>query len=204
MYLSLVLKSLLVGCINALPAGPASLVCIRRTIVSGPKDGMVSGLGMALADALYVIAARSTVGPLHELVAARCARMIPITGMIVIAVGLKILRTRPHVLPDEKVRRHARGLLASTFLLSLTNLSMLVSLPLLFSALRMNETGPHAVIMAITVVSVLTGSMAWWSVATQVVGRVRCATKDVFELACRLPGVALIIVGVVSLSALLN
>jgi len=204
MYLSLVLKSLLVGCINALPAGPASLVCIRRTIVGGPRDGMVSGLGMALADAFYVIAARSSVGPVHELIVAKTARMVPITSMIVIAVGLKILRTRPRLLPDEKVRRHGTGLLASTFLLSLTNLSMLISLPVLFAALRMDETGPRTVAVAVTVVSVLTGSMAWWSVATQVVGRARCATKDVFELACRLPGVALIIVGVVSLSALLK
>ncbi|HKF55925.1 MAG TPA: hypothetical protein VKJ45_10785, partial [Blastocatellia bacterium] len=92
----------------------------------------------------------------------------------------------------------------STFLLSLTNLSMLISLPVLFAVLRMDETGPRTLAVALTVVSVLTGSMAWWSVATQVVGRARCATKDVFELACRLPGVALIIVGVVSLSALLK
>jgi len=165
---------------------------------------MVSGLGMALADAFYVIAARSSVGPVHELIVAKTARIVPITSMIVIAVGLKILRTRPRLLPDEKVRRHGTGLLASTFLLSLTNLSMLISLPVLFAALRMDETGPRTVAVAVTVVSVLTGSMAWWSVATQVVGRARCATKDVFELACRLPGVALIIVGVVSLSALLK
>jgi len=164
---------------------------------------MVSGLGMALADALYVIAARSSLGPFHELVAAQSARIVPIAGVIIIAAGLKILGNKPQALPDEKVRRRRRGLLASTFLLSLTNLSMLVSLPVLFAALRINETGPDTVAVTVTVVSVLTGSMVWWSVATQVVGRVRCAPKDVFELACRLPGVALIIVGAFSLSALL-
>ena len=202
MYLSLVLKSLLVGCINALPAGPASIVCIRRTIVGGRRDGMLSGLGMALADALYVIAARSSLGPVHELVAAQSARMVPIAGVIIIVAGLKILGNKPRALPDEKLRRRGKGLLASAFLLSLTNFSMLVSLPVLFAALRINETGPHTVAVVVTVVSVLTGSMVWWSVATQVVGLARCATKDVFELACRLPGFALIIVGVVSLLAL--
>jgi threonine/homoserine/homoserine lactone efflux protein len=203
MYLSLVLKSLLVGCINALPAGPASIVCIRRTIIRGRMAGMVSGLGMALADALYVIAARTPQGPLQHLVAAETSRVVPLAGLVVIAAGFKILRSKPSVLPDEKVRRNFKGLLASTFLLSVTNFSMLVSLPVLFAALRMNETGPHAIAVGVTVVSVLSGSMAWWSVATQLVGRARCAASEVFELACRLPGIALIIVGVASLSALL-
>ncbi len=47
------LKGLGIGLALAAPVGPMSILCIRRTLRDGPLFGIVSGLGIASADAAY-------------------------------------------------------------------------------------------------------------------------------------------------------
>ena len=47
------LKGMVVGVAVSAPIGPASILCIRRTINRGFFWGMVSGLGVAVADTFY-------------------------------------------------------------------------------------------------------------------------------------------------------
>jgi threonine/homoserine/homoserine lactone efflux protein len=53
MDLSLALKGVLIGLSVAAPIGPMSMLTMRRTIDRGLAAGLVSGLGIALADATY-------------------------------------------------------------------------------------------------------------------------------------------------------
>ncbi len=53
MDLGLPIRGLAAGLIIAAPVGPVNVLCIQRTIEKGWKSGVVSGLGAALADALY-------------------------------------------------------------------------------------------------------------------------------------------------------
>lgn len=53
MDLSFWLKGLLLGFSIAAPVGPIGVLCIRRTLVDGRLNGLVSGLGAATADAFY-------------------------------------------------------------------------------------------------------------------------------------------------------
>jgi len=46
-------RGLALGFAVAAPVGPMSLLCIRRTLVGGFSAGVLSGLGVATADALY-------------------------------------------------------------------------------------------------------------------------------------------------------
>ena len=49
----LFLKSALIGLSIAAPVGPIGLLCIQRTLDHGPRVGLATGLGAAVADALY-------------------------------------------------------------------------------------------------------------------------------------------------------
>jgi threonine/homoserine/homoserine lactone efflux protein len=203
MYPSLIFKCLLIGLINALPAGPAAIVCLRRAIIVGRRAGMVSGLGMALADAVYVIIARAGLGRLPQMVAAQRSRLIPVVGVVVVIVGLNMCLRKQRSTPGADSQGRGGGLLGSAFLLSVTNLSMLVSLPALFAALRVNANGFHPIGIVVTVLSVLGGSIAWWSIATQLIHRSKCVVADqVLKKACALSGIVLIILGFASISSL--
>ena len=47
------LKGVVIGLSMAVPVGPIGILCIRRTLMEGRMSGLVSGLGLATADAVY-------------------------------------------------------------------------------------------------------------------------------------------------------
>jgi threonine/homoserine/homoserine lactone efflux protein len=47
------LKGVVIGLSMAVPIGPIGILCIRRTLMEGRISGLVSGLGLATADAVY-------------------------------------------------------------------------------------------------------------------------------------------------------
>src|ERR1700730_927319 len=51
--LELLIRGLLAGLAIAIPVGPVNVLCVSRTIVKGWKSGVVSGAGVATADAIY-------------------------------------------------------------------------------------------------------------------------------------------------------
>jgi threonine/homoserine/homoserine lactone efflux protein len=53
--LDILLKGLTIGLSIAAPVGPIGLLCIRRSVVDGPRAGFVCGLGAATADAVYAL-----------------------------------------------------------------------------------------------------------------------------------------------------
>ena len=50
---TLFLRGLVIGFTIAAAVGPISLLCIRRTLAQGRLVGLVSGMGVATADATY-------------------------------------------------------------------------------------------------------------------------------------------------------
>src|ERR1700712_2345037 len=50
---SLLPRGILIGLSVAAPVGPMSVLCIRRTLNSGRLVGLISGLGVALADSFF-------------------------------------------------------------------------------------------------------------------------------------------------------
>ena len=49
----LLLKSLLIGIAIAAPVGPIGVLCINRTLKYGLLAGLITGTGVATADAIY-------------------------------------------------------------------------------------------------------------------------------------------------------
>src|SRR3546814_12158049 len=60
------LKGMAIGFAMAVPVGPVGLLCIRRTLNYGLVIGLLSGLGAALADALFAPAAAGGLASLMD------------------------------------------------------------------------------------------------------------------------------------------
>ena len=54
MTISFFLKGLVIRFSIAAPVAPIGVLCIRRTLAQGRRAGIISGLGAATADAIYV------------------------------------------------------------------------------------------------------------------------------------------------------
>src|SRR5258708_1820261 len=52
-YFYLIAWGVVMGLAAAVPIGPVTLICIRRTFAFGPVNGFMSGLGAALGDGIF-------------------------------------------------------------------------------------------------------------------------------------------------------
>jgi threonine/homoserine/homoserine lactone efflux protein len=170
---ALVLRGFILGFTIAAAVGPISLLVIRRTIAQGSLYGLVSGLGVATADATYgAIAAFGLAAITDMLVNARILLGLA-GGLFLLWMAWQTMRSSPTkaATPAPTGRRGYAGAYLSILALTMANPMTILSFGALFAGLGV--TSGATVDAAFVVVGVLLGSAAWWVVLTAVVGRLR-------------------------------
>jgi len=201
MSTELVLKAVLMGLILALPTGPVGILCLRRTLVGGRRAGLVSGAGACLADLVYVIVVRVGLTSIEQLITARRFALQLLAGSIVVGAGYRII-AKPPATKIEEPPKHT-GLFTSAFLLSVTNPTLLVSIPALFAVMHFPASSDVFAVL-ISVLSIFAGSIAWWSAITSWLDRSSSNISDqAVRRASTLAGIALIGLGLISISSLM-
>lgn len=175
---TLFLSSALIGLSIAAPVGPIGLLTIQRSLQLGPRAGLATGLGAALADAAYgAIGAYGITGLIAWLERLR-PLLVVVGGGVLLWLAWGVWRApvdRPAARADlpDGARSEVRLLLrccAGTLLLTLSNPSTILSFLAVFGALA----GRHAQASpALMVAGVFTGSAAWWLLLSHAVGHWR-------------------------------
>jgi threonine/homoserine/homoserine lactone efflux protein len=170
---ALVLRGFILGFTIAAAVGPISLLVIRRTIAQGQLYGLVSGLGVATADATYgAIAAFGLAAITDVLVNARVVLGLA-GGVFLLWMAWQTIRSSPTeaATPAPTGRRGYAGAYLSILALTMANPMTILSFGALFAGLGVTSgaTGDAAFV----VLGVLLGSASWWVVLTTVVGRLR-------------------------------
>lgn len=163
-------QSLLIGLSIAAPVGPIGLLVIQRTLQRGMLVGLATGLGAAVADALYgAVGAFGVASVIDALVGAR----VPLAlggGAFLLWLAWRTWRSVP---ADAAARAGGGGLLrcfAGTFVLTLSNPATIFSFIAVFGALgaRVAVSSPWTMVGG-----VLVGSALWWLLLSAAVGRLR-------------------------------
>ncbi|MBS1176711.1 MAG: lysine exporter protein LysE/YggA [Proteobacteria bacterium] len=164
-------QSLLIGLAIAAPVGPIGLLVIQRTLQRGGLVGLATGLGAAVADALYgAVGAFGVTWVIDALVGAR----VPLAlggGAFLLWLAWRIWHSKP---ADRTAQAGGgAGLLqcfAGTFVLTLSNPATIFSFIAVFGTLgaRMQVSSPWSM-----VAGVLVGSGLWWLLLSAGVGRLR-------------------------------
>jgi threonine/homoserine/homoserine lactone efflux protein len=171
----------LLGLTIAAAVGPISLLCIRRTLAEGRIVGLVSGLGVATADATYgAVAAFGLTAVTDVLVEGRRVLGL-IGGVFLLWLAWRTFRAVPgEAAPDSAEatatsgsvrRRGLPGAYLSTLALTLTNPMTILSFAALFVGLGV--TGDDAAGAATITAGVFLGSAAWWVILVAAVGALR-------------------------------
>ena len=170
---ALALRGFVLGFTIAAAVGPISLLVIRRTLAEGQRYGLVSGLGVATADATYgAIAAFGLAAVTDALVSARQVLGL-VGGVFLLWLAWRTARSVPseaaRVAPGG--RRGYAGAYLSILGLTMANPMTILSFGALFAGLGVTSgaTGDAALV----VLGVLLGSTTWWIVLTTVVARLR-------------------------------
>ena len=169
---ALLVRGLILGFTIAAAVGPISLLVLRRTIAQGRIVGLVSGMGVAVADATYGgIAAFGLTAITDVLVDGR--RILGLVGgVFLLYLAWTTIRAEPTEPASEPERTDGLpGAFLSILGLTLTNPMTILSFGALFAGLGLAPEEPSGA--ALLTLGVFLGSASWWVILTTVVGAVR-------------------------------
>ncbi|HET7725225.1 MAG TPA: LysE family transporter [Propionibacteriaceae bacterium] len=172
-------KAFVVGLSVAAPVGPIALLTIQRAIQRGFRMGLATGLGAAVADALY-----GTVGAVGVtwLVSALTSARVPLAVAGAAVLLVLAWRTWRAPLAGPSAQVGARGLVGAfggTVLLTLANPATILSFIAVFGVLAASGTGPVSPLTM--VVGVFLGSATWWLFLAGVVSATRSRFDDAWR-----------------------
>jgi len=161
---SVLLRGFALGLAIAAAPGPIFFLCLRRTLVKGWLNGLVSGLGVATADGFYAAVAAFGVGAITTLLTGERRWLALGGGVVLAALGARIVFGRPKT--TETASRNRAGLAGaylSTLGLTIANPATIISFAALAATLGAGIGGGF-LRPALLVVGVLLGSATWWCV----------------------------------------
>jgi threonine/homoserine/homoserine lactone efflux protein len=202
--LPLPLRGLIIGFTIAAAVGPISLLVIRRTLAHGGIHGLVSGLGVATADATYAgIAAFGLTAITSLLVSGRVVLGL-VGGAVIVLLGLRTMLSRPREVATDAERPALLGAFGSIYALTLTNPLTILSFAAVFAGLGLVSGSASFLDAAVLTLAVWAGSTLWWVVLTSIVGwlRGRVSTRALLWVN-RISGAALVVFGVVAVASVL-
>lgn len=186
----LFVQSMLIGLSIAAPVGQIGILAIQRTLDHGRAAGLATGLGAALADAVYgAIGAFGVSGLIKWLLGLKLWLGLFGGGFLLwlawrIAHKPPVQRNGQHP-PPGTLRRYVSG----TFLLTLSNPTTILSFMAVFGALA---GGAPVLSPWVMVLGVLLGSALWWLILSTGVGWLRERFDERWQRAVNLGSAALL------------
>jgi len=170
---ALFLRGIVLGFTIAAAVGPISLLCIRRTLAEGQSVGLVSGLGVATADATYGAIAAFGLTAITDLLVDGRRVLGVVGGLFLLWLAWRTFRAVPGtaVVEGPAGRRGLASAYLSTLGLTLANPMTILSFLALFVGLGV--TGGDITGATILTIGVFVGSAAWWVVLTTFVAALR-------------------------------
>ena len=174
----LLIGGMIVGLMIAMPVGPVNILCIHRTLEGGWKSGVISGLGAAAADMLYGGVAGFSITLVVQFLVREQFWIRFFGGILLVIIGISYFFKRPEPLDAQtQDRASAYSDLRSTFLLTLTNPTTVLSFLAILAALGMGDQRQWWLTVFL-VGGIFCGSMVWWIVLGSIVNLFRNRFND--------------------------
>jgi threonine/homoserine/homoserine lactone efflux protein len=195
----LLIRGLLAGLIITAPVGPVNVLCVQRTITKGWRSGLFSGLGSAVADALYATIAGFSISFVIQFLLRELFWIRFFGGILLILLGVWYYFRPPQSLNAAQKRETDTQDSASTFLLTLTNPTTILSFLAVLAALGLGQSRPWYLTL-LMVGAIFCGAMLWWFILTGIANRLRDRfTAHAMVWMNRIGGLAIGAFGVITL-----
>ena len=158
----LVLQGLLIGIVVAVPVGPLGLLCINRALALGAICGLLSGLGVASADALAALIAALGISFVSGFFTAHQTLLRLAGGLFLCYLGWQIYKTKPK---EQAVPSPMNGLLhayATTFFLTFSNPVTILSFVAIYAGWHVPSLHGRYLSAVLLALGVFIGSALWW------------------------------------------
>ena len=171
---SLLIRGFALGFAIAASPGPIFFLCLRRSLLRGWLIGLVSGLGVATADAAYAAVAVFGIAALSTILLGGERWLELFGGAALILLGIRSVLEQPRI-GEASTAATGRGLLwayASTLGLTITNPATIISFAALAAALGAGLSGSWTK-PALVVAGVGLGSAGWWLILAAITAALR-------------------------------
>ena len=158
---------LLMGFLVAVPSGPVSLMCVRQSLVHGPRFGVAAGFGAASAQGIFATVAITGNSAVTGTLAQWSGVVRALSAIVLVGLGLRLLLTRPTASARSRLSEvSVLATYASTLTLAVTNpLTILPYLAVASGAAAGALGGTE--LSAWSVPGVMLGAAAWYAALSQ-------------------------------------
>ncbi len=163
------IKGFLIGLSIAAPVGPIGVLTIKRTLTEGRISGFVTGMGAAFADAAYGAVAGFGLIAISSFLISHELVIKLIGGLFLFYLGVRSFLSKP---ATKEATDDSKGLLnnfISTFFLTLTNPSTILSFIAIFAGLGLASSSTDYFSSTAIVFGVFMGSAIWWFILSSIV-----------------------------------
>lgn len=198
-----VIQGILIGLVVAVPVGPLGLLCINRSLMLGALAGLVSGMGVATADALAAGIAALGISLISDFLIAQQFLLRLVGGVFLCVLGYRIYRIEP---PGKVPTISANSLLgayATTFFLTFSNPVTILSFIAIYAGWHVPSLHGRYLAAALLMTGVFIGSAMWWVILFAGLSLFRLKLSNGFMgWVHRVSGVAIVAFGIAVLLSL--
>src|SRR5690242_18318510 len=177
MTIELFARGLVIGFAIAAPVGPIGMLVIRRTLAEGRLLGLLTGLGAAVADALYGCVGAFGLTFISSFLMGYAFWTKLIGGAFLVYLGVSTFRAKPKEESTGSSNVRYAAAFLSTMVLTLANPATILSFMAVFAGLGLGTNGGDYGAAGIVVAGVFIGSAIWWLLLSGGVSLVRHKLK---------------------------
>ncbi len=166
-------QAVMLGVSVAAPVGPMAVLCIRRTLADGQLSGLVTGMGIATADAFYGCLAGLGIKTLSDLLLGYRAWLQLLGGIFLCYLGIQAILSPPARKAATGHKVGLAGAYGSALALTLANPMTILTFAAIFAGLGVAHGGEGYASSVLVVLGVFLGSALWWLLLTTAGGLAR-------------------------------
>jgi len=165
------IKAIVAGFVVAVPVGAIGAICLKRALQGLWIDGLCTGCGAAVADAILAAGAMLGLTLVTEYIFDHEGPLLFAGGLVLVFLGIRMIRNRDYHIEEniEQSPSPTRGIrwllgdLATGFGLTIINPATLAAFAFVFAGFGLfaSETG-RLLENWIVILGVFGGSMLWW------------------------------------------
>ena len=158
----LIVEGILIGFVVAVPVGPLGLLCINRALAVGALCGLLSGLGVATADALAAGIAALGISFVSGFLSDYQILLRMVGGFFLCYLGWQTFWTHPK---EPLASGQVSGLFnayATTFFLTISNPVTILSFIAIYAGWHVPSLHGRYFAATALALGVFAGSASWW------------------------------------------
>lgn len=166
-------KAFVAGFLIAAPVGAVGVLCIQRTLLSGLKSGLMTGLGAAVADTFYGAIAAFGVALITSFIDEHRSSFRLIGAIVIFVLGIVQLLKKPASAPQSVSAKTLSRDFISTFFITATNPITIFAFMAVFAANDIAGTSEGSFAIATIIIGVFFGALSCWGTITGITYRFR-------------------------------